>query len=230
LGPSGCGKSTLLRCLAGLQSPSEGEVQLSGRPVALLSSAERRKIGFVPQDDVVHATLRVERTLLYTGRLLGLSGDVLKQRVEEVLKVLELSERRSLRNDRLSGGQRKRVSIGVELMGQPEVLFLDEPTAGLDPALEESFMDNCKALARAGRTLVMSTHVMQSLDTLDLVIVLQQGYLQYLGPPAEALGYFGVKDLTRIYKLLAAQTPQAGAQKFQNAPAFQQYVRARKTN
>lgn len=227
LGPSGCGKSTLLRCLAGLQKPSTGEVRLENRPLAELSRDERRKIGFVPQDDVVHGTLKVERTLLYTGRLLGLSGDALRARVDETLQMLELTERRRLRTDKLSGGQRKRVSIAVELMGEPQVLFLDEPTAGLDPALEESFMTNCRALAQGGRTLVMSTHVMQSLDVLDLILVLQKGYLIFLGPPAAATGYFGVSHLTQVYKHLAGQDPAAAAQRFAGSGYFAQYVKGR---
>jgi ABC transport system ATP-binding/permease protein len=227
LGPSGCGKSTLLRCLAGLQKPSAGEVQLAGQPLASLTEEQRRSIGFVPQDDVVHPSLQVERTLLYTGRLLGLQGDALKQRVEQTLQMLELGERKKLRTDKLSGGQRKRVSIGVELMSDPKVVFLDEPTAGLDPALEESFMENCRALARAGRTLVMSTHVMQSLELLDLVLVLQQGHVVFLGPPREALGYFQVPDLTKIYKLLAQQDAGGAQQRFAATPYFQRYITGR---
>lgn len=227
LGPSGCGKSTLLRCLAGLQTPTAGEIQLGGRSLAQLTPDERRAIGFVPQDDVVHPTLKVERTLLFTGRLLGLEGDVLSKRVEQTLQMLELTERRRLRTDKLSGGQRKRVSIGVELMAEPQVLLLDEPTAGLDPALEESFMENCRGLSRGGRTLVMSTHVMQSLDMLDLVLVLQQGHLIFFGPPAAALQYFQVPDLTKIYKALSQQNPAGAQQRFQATPYFQQYVTGR---
>lgn len=228
LGPSGCGKSTLLRSLAGMQDLSGGQTLLQGRPVAEMTGDERRKIGFVPQDDVVHGSLAVERTLLYTGRLLGLEGDALKQRVDQVIQLLELQERRKVRTDKLSGGQRKRVSIGVELMGEPQVLFLDEPTAGLDPALEHSFMANCRSLARGGRTLLMSTHVMQSLDAVDLVLILLKGYLIFLGPPAEALQFFGVTVLTQIYALLDGQEPQQWHERYARSSAFATYVNGRR--
>jgi ABC-type multidrug transport system ATPase subunit len=227
LGPSGCGKSTLLRCLAGLQTPSQGEVSLTQRPLAQLTPAERRKIGFVPQDDVVHGSLRVDRALTYTGRLMGLQGEELTRRVDQVIELLELQERRKVRTDRLSGGQRKRVSIAMELLGEPQVLFLDEPTAGLDPALEDSFMNSCQNLCRGGRTLLMSTHVMQSLDCLDLVLVLLKGHLIFLGPPKEGLSYFQVPSLTMIYKQLAQQDPLQAQQRFTASPLYQTYVAGR---
>lgn len=227
LGPSGCGKSTLLRCLAGLQTPSSGEVLLGGQKLEKLSAEERRKIGFVPQDDVVHGCLQVERALNYTGRLMGLTGQELTSRVARVIELLELSERKSVRIDRLSGGQRKRVSIAMELLGEPQVLFLDEPTAGLDPALEDSFMGNCRKLCQGGRTLLMSTHVMQSLDALDLVLVLLKGHLIFLGPPQEGLSYFQVPSLSMIYKQLAQQDPLAAQQRYANSSLFQTYVAGR---
>jgi len=227
LGPSGCGKSTLLRCLAGLQSPSQGEVSLGGRPLTQLTPEERRKIGFVPQDDVVHGSLRVDRALTYTGRLMGLSGDQLTSRVDQVIQLLELQERRSVRTDRLSGGQRKRVSIAMELLGEPQVLFLDEPTAGLDPALEDHFMDSCKKLCQGGRTLLMSTHVMQSLDCLDLVLVLLKGHLIFLGPPQHGLSYFQVPSLNMIFKQLAQQDPLQAQQRFAASSLYQTYIAGR---
>ena len=227
LGPSGCGKSTLLRCLAGLQKLSAGEVSLHGTPLANLTQEQRRQLGFVPQDDIVHGSLKVERSLTYTGRLLGLHGDDLKKRVDQVIGLLELGEKRALRTDRLSGGQRKRVSIAVELMGDPPVLFLDEPTAGLDPALEDSFMASCRGLCQSGRTLVMSTHVMQSIESLDLILVLQKGHLIYFGPPAEAPAYFGVPSLMQIYKHLAQQDPEAGMQRYAHSALHATYIAGR---
>ncbi|MBS2034288.1 ABC transporter ATP-binding protein [bacterium] len=227
LGPSGCGKSTLLRCLAGLQAPSTGEVYLGGQKFEKLTPQERRKIGFVPQDDVVHGSLKVERALNYTGRLMGLTGQELTSRVAQVIELLELQERRAVRTDRLSGGQRKRVSIAMELLGEPQVLFLDEPTAGLDPALEDSFMVNCRKLCQGGRTLLMSTHVMQSLDALDLVLVLLKGHLIFLGPPQQGLSYFQVPSLSMIYKQLSQQDPLAAQQRYAASSLFQTYVAGR---
>lgn len=227
LGPSGCGKSTLLRCLAGLQKPSAGQVSFSGKPLAACSPEELRKIGFVPQDDVVHGSLKVDRALTFTGRLLGLEGADLKTQVDKVVQLLELGERLKVRTDRLSGGQRKRVSIAVELMAEPTVLFLDEPTAGLDPALEDSFMSSCKGLCQGGRTLIMSTHVMQSVDLLDLVVVLHKGHLLYFGPPGQLPGYFGVPSLIQVYKHLETQDPAQAMQRFAQSSFHATYVAGR---
>jgi len=227
LGPSGCGKSTLLRSLAGLQHVSAGKVSFDGVALAALSQDTREKIGYVPQDDIVHGTLKVERALYYSGRLRGLSGPALQTATEQVLEQLELKERRKVRVDRLSGGQRKRVSIAVELLTQPQLLFLDEPTSGLDPALEEQFMDLCRNLARSGRTVIMSTHVMQSLNRLDLIVVMQSGHVQFVGAPQMALGYFGVTNLTQVYHLFSKQDPLQGAQRFLASPLYTTYVTSR---
>lgn len=197
LGGSGCGKSTLLKVLAGLLPPMEGEVRLSG---------ETGPAGFVPQDDIVHTALRVESALGYSARLrLGetLDRKTLESRVDEVIAVLGLEERRRVRVGGLSGGQRKRVSIGVELLGSPALMFLDEPTSGLDPALEEHFMELFRTLADGGRTVVLTTHVLQSLHRLDLVGVMAAGRLAYYGPPGEMLAFFGVAEAREIYARLA---------------------------
>ncbi len=202
LGSSGCGKSTLLGLLAGLLEPDAGSVRLDGRPPRELPAGA---IGFVPQDDIVHLALRVESALDYAARLrLGGEGD-LQARVDGILELLDLKEQRGVRIGRLSGGQRKRVSIGVELLGGPGLLFLDEPTAGLDPALEERFMDLFRNLADGGRTVLLTTHVLQSLSRLDLVAVLGGGGLAWYGPPSEMLSWFRVGEAREIYPLLASE-------------------------
>ena len=227
LGPSGCGKSTLLRSLAGIQRRAAGEVSVGAVAVEALAPDVQSRIGFVPQDDIVHGQLTVERALLYSARLRNIPEAEIPPRIEEVMKQLELLERRSTRIDRLSGGQRKRVSIGVEMLIRPFLLFLDEPTAGLDPALEESFMDLCRELARSGKTVIMSTHVMQSLDRIDLIVIMLTGWLQWVGPPAAANAYFGVQHLHQIYKLLGGVKGPEGWQRYRSSAYFTQYVAAR---
>ena len=227
LGPSGCGKSTLLRTLAGLQRKTGGVVTIDGVAVEALSTDIKSRIAFVPQDDIVHGPLTVERALYFSARLRNVPDAEISSRIDEVIGQLGLTERRKNRIDRLSGGQRKRVSIGVELLTRPFLLFLDEPTAGLDPALEEQFMDLCRDLTRSSRTVVMSTHVMQSLDRLDLVVIMQAGWMQWIGPPQLALTYFGVQHLHDVYKVLTKQDPQAGWQRYHDSPFFNQFVAPR---
>lgn len=227
LGPSGCGKSTLLRALAGLQPHSSGEVTCDGTGVENLSLEARGRIAFVPQDDIVHGPLTVERALYYSAKLRSVPAAEIDSRVTDVIEQLGLKERRKTRIDRLSGGQRKRVSIGVELLTQPFLLFLDEPTAGLDPALEEHFMELCQRIARDSRTVIMSTHVMQSLDRLDVIVILLAGFIQWIGPPKEALAYFHLQHLHEVYKALANVQPQAGWERYRNSPYFPRWVTAR---
>lgn len=216
LGASGCGKSTLLKVLAGLLAPTEGEVRLSG---------DTGPCGFVPQDDIVHTALRVESALGYSARLrLGdrLDRKQLEARVDEVVRILGLEERRRVKIGRLSGGQRKRVSIGVELLTSPGLMFLDEPTSGLDPALEEHFMELFRKLADGGRTVLLTTHVLQSLHRLDLVGVMAAGRLAYYGPPGEMLAFFGVSEAREVYAKLAQG--DALANRFQASLHHRKYV------
>ncbi len=223
LGPSGCGKSTLLKTLSGQLLPSKGTVLLNGRPPDILDA------GFVPQDDIVHGSLRVERALVFSGRLRMPPGTPMAEvrtRVDEVIAMVELDERRATRIEKLSGGQRKRVSVAVELLTRPPLLFLDEPTSGLDPALEEHMMDLFASLARAGRTVVLTTHVTQNLDRLDLMVVLASGRVVFVGTPADALAHFGVSHLVELYRQLSGDAAQL-SQRFISSPLYQQWVLAR---
>jgi ABC-type multidrug transport system ATPase subunit len=183
----------------------------------------------VPQDDIVHGSLTVDKALLYSARL-RLTDNTAGPAVEEIVAQLDLAERRKTRIERLSGGQRKRVSIGVELLTKPAVLLLDEPTAGLDPALEEQFMELCRTLARQARTVLMTTHVMQSLDRLDLVVVMCAGRLVYFGPPGQAAGFFGVGHLNDIYRQLTKDAAEGLAARYAASPLAQVYVEARRAS
>jgi ABC-type multidrug transport system ATPase subunit len=201
LGPSGCGKSTLLKTLTGIMKPSSGAVRLEGVPDGNGAGG----VGYVPQDDIVHTALRVRDALWYAA-LLRLPEDlpdkVRRARVEEVLATLGLREHAHKRVRQLSGGQRKRVSVGVELLTDPRVLLMDEPTSGLDPALEEQLMAAMRRLTTADRITVLSTHAMASLATCDLVVVVARGQLCFVGPPAAAPPHFGVADYNAVFRRL----------------------------
>ena len=226
LGPSGSGKSTLLRALNGFR-PGAGKVLVNGEELYRDFEQLKTLVGFGPQDDGVHPGLTVAKTLDYAAQL-RLPADMPDVRrdaaVREVLTQVELTERADVRVRNLSGGQRKRVSIAVELLAKPPLLFLDEPTSGLDPALEERTMQLFRRLTGPDRLTLVTTHVLASLDVVDVVLIVSAGFLVYVGPPSEAPSFFGVADLPSIYKRLAKDPPREWANKLLASPLHQAYV------
>lgn len=216
LGPSGSGKSTLLFAVSGFRPPKSGTVRMG--PYRIPDDFEQVKewIGFVPQDDIVPTELKVERVLSYAAdlRLPDQDPENRKHRVNGVMRTLGLTERASLRVSKLSGGQRKRVSVGVELLTRPKVLFADEPTSGLDPALERSMMETLKELADDDRVVLVTTHIMSSLEMFDRLLVLNAGRLVYFGTSEGLKPYFGVDDFTKIYEKLQDRSPEEWASKW----------------
>lgn len=216
LGPSGSGKSSLLKCLAGFWRADDGRVLMDGADLYEHFEDRKRDIGFVPQDDIVPTALKVERVLKYAAelRLPDFDADTRKGRVTGVLQTLDLANRRDHRVSKLSGGQRKRVSVGVELLMRPKVLFADEPTSGLDPALERSLTQTFKKLTGNGAIVVLTTHVMNSIDLLDVLCVIHGGHVAYFGPVSQVKKFFKVDDYARIYQRLEEGSPREWAQRF----------------
>lgn len=214
IGESGAGKSTLLKALAGVSTPSGGEVLVGGEPVLVRQS----EIGYVPQFDVVHDELTTTEALDFAARL-RLPPDTAeherRQRVAEVIAELGLAERANVRVNLLSGGQRKRVAVGVELLHRPGALFLDEPTTGLDPGLEHHLTSLFRQLADSGQTVTLVTHATGSMTLYDRVIVMGRGgRLRFAGRPGELLEAFGVEQYDEIYaalERLPAAQPASGA-------------------
>lgn len=227
LGPSGAGKSTLLRCLSGTQEISRGELLYQGQSFSAHRATLRPQIGLVPQDDIVHLSLTPDQELSFASRLRlpDLPEKERQARVEGLLQVLEIAAVRHTRIRRLSGGQRKRVSIAVELLSQPQVLFLDEPTSGLDPALEEKTMQLFQGLSREGRTVLLTTHVMESLDVLDKILILVQGRMVFFGPPELALEMFQARSFSKIYTQIAQANPAELERRFRQSSLYQEFVR-----
>ena len=226
LGPSGSGKSTLLMALSGFRPANEGSVLFNSEDLYDNFESLKRGIGFVPQDDVVPTSLKVERVLKYAAdlRLPDLSPEVREGRVNGVITKMGLSERRKLRVNKLSGGQRKRVSVACELLSRPDLFFADEPTSGLDPALELSMMQLLREMANEGRIIIVTTHIMTSLALLDLVCLLNKGQLAYFGPPDQIKNYFQVSDFSEIYHLLGTRPPTEWRNAFQKHPLFTEYL------
>ncbi len=207
IGPSGAGKSTLLRALTGFQPATSGTVEYAGRDLYADYDELRQRIGLVPQDDVLHVQLPVRRALLYAAELrfpAEATKEERERRVDEVMRRLGLDERvAEQRIATLSGGQRKRVSVALELLTRPSLLFLDEPTSGLDPGMRKEVMETLRELADEGRTVVTVTHDEGSLDVCDRLLVLAKGgKVAFFGPPAEALDYFGKAEFADVFQLL----------------------------
>ena len=194
VGQSGGGKSTLVDAIAGYRPATDGKVFVNGIDVYQNFDAIRNEIGYVPQRDIIHMELTVFQALDYAARL-RMPKDTSKQerhkRIMEVLDDLDLTHRKDVQVSGLSGGQQKRVSIGVELLTRPGLFFLDEPTSGLDPGTETAFMHLMRRLADQGRTIIMVTHATKNVMLADKVVFLARGgYLSWFGPPNEALTYF----------------------------------------
>ncbi|HEX8312512.1 MAG TPA: FHA domain-containing protein [Chthoniobacteraceae bacterium] len=204
IGPSGAGKSSLLHTLSGLRPPEGGLVLADGTNV--YDAETTQSFGFVPQEDIVHPELTVAEALRFSARLRlprGTPDVELQKLILQTLDQLGLRERAGLPIARLSGGQRKRVSVGVELLAKPSILFLDEPSSGLDPATEFQLMELLRDLADTGCTIICTTHIMENAYLLDQLIVLVGGCLAFQGSPQEARDYFRVNKLTGLYDRLA---------------------------
>lgn len=219
-GVSGAGKTTLMEVLAGQRKPSGGTVRYDG--VALGADADKTSgIGYVPQDDIIHLEMPLRRTLRYAAQLrlpAGTSPQEADRVVEQTMADLDLTERAEVPVRLLSGGQRKRASIAVELLTRPRLFFLDEPTSGLDPSTSIEVMRLLRRLSERGVTVVVTTHDPTCIDLCDRVVFLARGgTLAYVGPPAQARRYFGVPGLAQVYERLAGETSADWARRFSDS-------------
>jgi ABC-type multidrug transport system ATPase subunit len=240
LGPSGSGKSTLMDAINGRRRATSGSVSVNGEDLYSQFERLRDNIGYVPQKDIVHLPLTVRQELTFAARLrlpAETPAEAIDRIVTDVITKIGLKERQHTRNVNLSGGQLKRVSVGVELLANPSLLFLDEPTTGLDPGTEARMMTLFGKLAAEGKTIVCITHNMENLGLCDLIALLSLGRLVYYGPPADLLTYFGVRlpkdifdvalgnksDDETVPKRLAAQW----AERYRSSEYYDRYVAQR---
>ncbi|WP_204079970.1 FHA domain-containing protein [Mycobacterium riyadhense] len=213
IGGSGAGKSTLARLIAGYARPSSGSVSFAGHDIHAEYASLRSRIGMVPQDDVVHHQLTVNQALGYAAEL-RLPPDTSKadraRVVTRVLAELDLTRHADTRVDKLSGGQRKRASVALELLTGPSLLILDEPTSGLDPALDHQVMTMLRQLADAGRVVILVTHMLSYLDTCDqLLLVAPGGKTAYCGPPDRIGDAMGTTNWAKIFGQVGADPEEA---------------------
>ncbi|MFJ3201143.1 FHA domain-containing protein [Streptomyces sp. NPDC086989] len=228
VGPSGAGKSTLLGALTGLRPADHGSVLYDGRDLYRDYAELRSRIGLVPQDDILHAQLTVRRALIYAAELRfpqDTAPAERQARVDEVIGELGLGQRADQPIHSLSGGQRKRVSVALELLTKPSLLFLDEPTSGLDPGMDRSVMHMLRGLADDGRTVIVVTHSVLSLDVCDRLLVLAPGgRIAYFGPPEETLGFFGFEQWPEAFEAFENQRDRDWAGEYRGSPQYRRFV------
>ncbi|MFG3496642.1 FHA domain-containing protein [Streptomyces sp. NPDC047886] len=228
VGPSGAGKSTLLGALTGLHPADHGTVLYDGRDLYRDYAELRQRIGLVPQDDILHLQLTVRRALTYAAEL-RFPEDTAKAereaRVDEVVHELGLDQRVDQPVHSLSGGQRKRVSVALELLTKPSLLFLDEPTSGLDPGMDRSVMHMLRGLADDGRTVIVVTHSVLSLDVCDRLLVLAPGgRIAYFGPPRDALGFFGFPQWPEAFEAFENDRDRDWAAEYRGSSTHRRYI------
>ena len=206
IGGSGAGKSSLLNCISGYSKPTQGKVLINGEDLYDNYETFKHMIGYVPQMDIVYNDLTVQSMLEYSAKLRMPSDTTVaehKEMVARVIDMVELNGREKFLIKNLSGGQRKRVSIAVELLSDPNLFFLDEPSSGLDPGTEEKLMETLKRMSKMGKTIILITHNTMNIHLCDKIVFLGKGgNLCYYGEPGKAKEFFGVNNMVNIYNMV----------------------------
>ncbi|WP_262702605.1 MULTISPECIES: FHA domain-containing protein [Streptomyces] len=228
IGPSGSGKSTLLKALTGYRPANQGDVLYDNRNLYKQFAELRQRIGLVPQDDILHKELTVQKALRYAAKL-RFPGDTAEAereaRIDEVLRELKLDIHREKKVTALSGGQRKRVSVALELLTKPSLIFLDEPTSGLDPGMDRDVMQLLRGLADDGRTVLVVTHSVAELALCDKLLVMAPGgSVAYFGPPDEALNFFGYDTWADVFSAFENYRDYDWAGRWRGSQHYQMYA------
>ncbi|WP_432146209.1 FHA domain-containing protein [Streptomyces sp. bgisy084] len=228
IGPSGSGKSTLLKALTGYRPANQGDVLYDNRNLYKQFAELRQRIGLVPQDDILHKELTVQKALRYAAKL-RFPGDTAESereaRIDEVLRELKLDIHKDKRVTSLSGGQRKRVSVALELLTKPSLIFLDEPTSGLDPGMDRDVMQLLRGLADDGRTVLVVTHSVAELGICDKLLVMAPGGgVAYFGPPDEALNFFQYDSWADVFSAFENYRDYDWMGRWRGSPHYQMYA------
>ena len=215
IGGSGAGKSTVLNAMCGYLKPAEGNVYINGIDLYANFDSLKKLVGYVPQSDIVYDNLTLHDMLLYTAKLRLPKDTTLAEReaaITRAIDMVELPEKRDSLIKSLSGGQRKRASIAVELLSDPNLLFLDEPASGLDPGTERNLMQSLRGMADGGKTVILVTHSTLQLKMCDKIVFMGKGgNLCFFGSYDEALAFFGVSDIVDVYNMITERAKQWSA-------------------
>lgn len=221
IGGSGAGKSTILNCMCGYLKPAAGDVYINGINLYQNFDSLKKLIGYVPQSDIVYDNLTLYDMLLYTANLRlpkDISPAEREAAINRAIQTVELADKRNSLIKALSGGQRKRASIAVELLSDPNLLFLDEPASGLDPGTERNLMHSLRNMANSGKTVILVTHSTLQLKMCDKIVFMGKGgRLCFCGSYDEALRFFGVSDIVDVYNMITDHSPEWSAKYRQSA-------------
>jgi len=197
LGPSGCGKTTAVKIMAGILEASSGSVHVLSETMPKLSIMNR--IGYMAQSDALYANLTAEENLFFFGSLYGMKKDKIKEKTKEVMALVNLSEHRVKLVASYSGGMKRRLSLAMALLHEPEVLILDEPTVGIDPVLRKSIWDTLKSMADNGITIMVTTHVMDEAEKCDELAMMRGGRLIAVGTPMKLQRDIGASSIEEAF-------------------------------
>jgi linearmycin/streptolysin S transport system ATP-binding protein len=220
LGPNGAGKTTTISMLSTLLSPTSGDASIGGHSITKEPMAVKRVIGVVPQEIALYEDLTARENLIFWGQMYGLSGKPLNTRVDRVLEQIGLAERAKSRVKTYSGGMKRRLNIGVGLLHQPQLLFMDEPTVGIDPQSRRAILDAVKDLNRQGMTVLYTTHYMEEAQELsDRVGIIDHGKLIAIGTQSELTRQVGEMD-TLVLQVGEGEDPAQLAEALRNIPGL----------
>ena len=207
LGPSGCGKTTMVDLIIGNTVPVSGAVTVLGERAPYPNA--RKKVGYMPQDDALYDDITAEENLRFFGTMVGLSGTHLLERMDELLRFTKLGEDRKKLVSHYSGGMKRRLSLAIAMLHEPELLVLDEPTVGLDPSHRRIIWDEFDKLAAEGATILVTTHIMDEAARCHRIIMLQSGHIIAQGTPSDILEQTETSDLESAFLALDSAREEA---------------------